>query len=185
MSFLPPIGQSRYKPGDHLLDFFGKSKGNYVNQGTYGIGLQYQIVDDHESPFSYVTLSSMEQSIQEDNKSIFVKLVPLTQEMPMKEYRHVKDKVLGNYDNCLLYLDETGDVTQAELRGDAHIQNESIPVAGSPISEDYIDYSNFRGFNWNLLADKRKHHIDSTYIHNFIAEIESQIQIFKRTNVQG
>ena len=182
MSFLPPIGQSRYKPGDHLLDFLGKSKGNYVNQGTYGIGLQYQISDGKKSPFSYVTLSSMEQSIPENNKSIFVKLVPLTQEIPLGEYKDIKDKVLGKYDDCLLYLDERGDVKQTVLRGDAHIQNESIPVVGSPISEDYIDYSIFRGFNWNLLADKREYHIDSTYIHNFIAEIESQMQIFKRTN---
>ena len=179
--FSPPIDQ-RYKPGDHLLDFLGKSTGNYVNQGTYGIGLQYQISDGKKSPFSYVTLSSMEQSIPENNNSIFVKLVPLTQEIPLGVYRDVKDKVLGKYDNFLLYLDETGDVTQAELRGDAHIQNERIPVVGSPISEDYIDYRNFRGFNWCLLADKRKYHIDSTYIHNFIAEIESQMQIFKRTN---
>ena len=179
--FSPPIDQ-RYKPGDHLLDFLGKSTGNYVNQGTYGIGLQYQISDGKKSPFSYVTLSSMEQSIPENNKSIFVKLVPLTQEIPLGEYKDIKDKVLGKYDNFLLYLDETGDVTQAELRGDAHIQNESIPVMGSPIIEDYIAYSNFRGFNWNLLADKREYHIDSTYIHNFIAEIESQMQIFKRTN---
>lgn len=188
--FLPPIGQqSKYKPGDHLLDFLSKSKGNYVDQGTYSIGLQYQISDGKKSPFSYVTLSSMERSLSEEDKSIFVKLVPLTQEIPIGQYKDIKDEVLGNYDDWLLYLDETGNVKQAELREELENEGDEkgvrIPVVGTSRTEDYIDYSKFRGFNWNLFTreDKRyEYYIDSTYIHNFVAEIESQIQIFKMTN---
>lgn len=52
---LPSIIRNSYIPGTHLLDFLGNTskssrrgtRGTYVNQGTYGIGLQYKISDDH------------------------------------------------------------------------------------------------------------------------------------------
>ena len=185
---LPSIIRNSYIPGTHLLDFLGNTskrsrrgtRGTYVNQGTYGIGLQYKISDDHESPFSYMTLSSMERQIPVDNKSVFIKLVPLTQEIPEREYDTVKDDFFGKYDDFLLYLNAKGDIKQHELREPD--PGEAVPPQKIPVSDGYINYSDFRGFDWYLSGRRGKPEIESTYIHNFIAEIESQIQIFRLTN---
>jgi serine/threonine protein kinase len=185
---LPSIIRNSYIPGTHLLDFLGNTSkrsrrgtiGTYVNQGTYGIGLQYKILDDHESPFSYMTLSSMERQIPVDNKSVFIKLVPLTQEIPEDEYDAVKDRYLTQYYDFLLYLNAKGDIKQHELREPD--PSEHVPSQQIPVSDGYINYSDFRGFDWYLSGRIGKPEIESTYIHNFIAEIESQIQIFRLTN---
>ena len=186
---LPSIIRNSYIPGTHLLDFLGNTSkrsrrgtiGTYVNQGTYGIGLQYKILDDHESPFSYMTLSSMERQIPVDNKSVFIKLVPLTQEIPEGEYKDVKDAFFGEYYDFLLYLNAKGDIKQHELREPD--PGETVPPQKIPVSDGgYINYSDFRGFDWYLSGRRGKPEIESTYIHNFIAEIESQIQIFRLTN---
>lgn len=122
----------------------------------------------------------MERQIPVDNKSVFIKLVPLTQEIPEGEYEDVKKAFFGEYYDFLLYLNAKGDIKQHELREPD--PGEAVSPQKIPVSDGYINYSDFRGFDWYLSGRRGKPEIESTYIHNFIAEIESQIQIFRLTN---
>ena len=167
-------------PREELLtDFLSKcthgSSGSYVNQGSYGIGLKYQITQTGiTSPFEYITLSHLASNIMPDNSTIFVKFVPLTEPPPAKEFIHELNTI--NAINCN-YVDYEGDIALGELETPLSnwTENDDLNIDGYS-----VDYEKFRGFNWKIYCNQKP--VSSTYIGQFLYECTSQVDIFKRTN---
>lgn len=161
-----------------LLEFLSKcdvgSSGSFVKQGTYGIGLTYEIHADVTSPLSFVPLSSLLTQTTMKNKSVFIKFVPLTEPPPQGEY----DAEIQKFPdiNEIRYEDCEGDIVSDEL--------DSCPREWDVIHtiEDKIFYDKFRGINWTIIGKEHENPIESTYIKLFLYECEKQIQTFKKTN---
>ena len=163
-----------------LTDFLSKctpsSSGSYVNQGTYGVGLKYQIRQSGvASPFEYLTLSHLASNIMPDNSNIFVKFVPLTEPPPADDFISEFQKSIP-IQKCR-YVDDEGDIVTGDLDTPSRGWKEDV---GLNIAGDLVDYEDFRGFNWSLLCNRKV--VDSTYIGQFLEECTSQVDMFKSTN---
>jgi len=163
-----------------LTDFLSKctpgSSGSYVNQGTYGVGLKYQITQSGvASPFEYITLSHLASNIMPDNSNIFVKFVPLTEPPPADEFMSEFNKSLPTQ-RCQ-YEDDEGDIVTGRLAAPPRGWSEDNDLS---IGAHLVKFEKFRGFKWNLECDNNI--VGSTYIGQFLEECTSQIDMFKKTN---
>lgn len=167
-------------PREELLtEFLSKctpgSSGSYVNQGTYGVGLKYQITQSGvASPFEYITLSHLASNIVPDNSNIFVKFVPLTEPPPADEF--ISELHALNNNNCK-YVDHEGDVVSGKLATPQSDWTEDVVLN---ISTNLVEYEYFRGFEWSIQCDIKD--VYSTYIGQFLEECTSQVDMFKSTN---
>lgn len=163
-----------------LTEFLSKcspgSSGSYVNQGTYGVGLKYEITQPGvDSPFEYLTLSHLMSQSMPDNRNIFIKFVPLTEPPPADEFISEFNKSLPTQE-CK-YEDDEGGIFTGRL--DAPPQGWT-EVVGLEIGARLVEFEKFRGFKWNIECNNNI--IGSTYIGQFLEECTSQIDIFKKTN---
>jgi len=168
-------------PHEELLtDFLSKcspgSSGSYVNQGTYGVGLKYQITQSGvASPFEYLTLSHLASNIMPDNSNIFVKFVPLTEPPPADEFISEFNKSIPSQ-RCK-YVDDEGDIVSGKLATPRSDWTENVNLN---INSIVVKYEDFRGFAWSIECDNNV--ISSTYIGQFLEECTSQVDMFKSTN---
>ena len=163
-----------------LTDFLSKcspgSSGSYVNQGTYGVGLKYEITQPGvDSPFEYLTLSHLMSQAMPDNRNIFIKFVPLTEPPPPDEFISEFNKSLPTQ-RCK-YEDDEGDVDTGRLAAPPQGWTENNDLS---IGAHLVKFEKFRGFKWNLECNNNI--VGSTYIGQFLEECNSQIDMFKKTN---
>ena len=163
-----------------LTDFLSKcspgSSGSYVNQGTYGVGLKYEITQPGvDSPFEYLTLSHLMSQAMPDNRNIFIKFVPLTEPPPADEFISEFNKSLPTQ-RCQ-YEDDEGDVVPGRLDAPPQGWTEDDLLS---IGVRLVEFEKFRGFKWNLECNNNI--VGSTYIGQFLEECTSQIDMFKKTN---
>lgn len=185
---LPYVRPTTPEPSrDELLtEFLSKCSpgysGSYVNQGSYGVGLKYEITQpDVDSPFEYLTLSHLMSQSMPDNRNIFIKFVPLTEPPPADEFIN-EWKNRPAQESATLedgkYLDVLDNIIDMGF---------DTPPQGWSEASGLIDYGgvlrqykNFRGLNWNIRCNNNI--IRSTYIGQFLEECSSQINMFKKTN---
>lgn len=168
-----------------LMEFLYRCKpgasGSFVNQGTYGTGLTYEIKDPSvSSPLSFLPLSAILTKTAMNNKSVFVKFVPLTEPMPRAEFEIEKMNVKSPIE--IKYIDGDGDITGEDLRTPSikeQLSPNTLPVG---FGRQTIKYDDFMGFNWSVRGNTSQNKIESTYIRQFLDECESQIKMFKKTN---
>jgi hypothetical protein len=179
---LPYVRPTTPEPSrDELLtDFLSKcspgSSGSYVNQGTYGVGLKYQITQPGvDPPFEYLTLSHLMSQAMPDNRNIFIKFVPLTEPPPADEFISEFNKSLPTQ-RCQ-YEDDEGDVVTGRLAAPPQGWTEDNDLS---VGARLVKFEKFRGFKWNLECNNNI--IGSTYIGQFLEECTSQIDMFKKTN---
>ena len=163
-----------------LTDFLSKcspgSSGSYVNQGTYGVGLKYEITQPGvDSPFEYLTLSHLMSQAMPDNRNIFIKFVPLTEPPPADEFISEFNKSIPTQ-RCQ-YEDDEGDVVPGRLDAPPQGWTEDDLLS---IGVRLVEFEKFRGFKWNLECNNNI--VGSTYIGQFLEECTSQIDMFKKTN---
>ena len=163
-----------------LTDFLSKctpgSSGSYVNQGTFGVGLKYQITQSGvSSPFEYLTLSHLASNNMPDNNNIFMKFVPLAEPPPADELMSEFNKILIR-ESCH-YVDDEGDIVEGLLNTPHSDWTENDDL---DIESNSVKYEDFRGFAWALYCNNNA--VDSTYIGQFLEECTSQVNMFKSTN---
>jgi hypothetical protein len=168
-----------------LMEFLYKCKpgasGSFVNQGTYGIGLTYEIKDPYvSSPLSFLPLSAILTRTLMNNGHVFVKFVPLTEPMPREEFESEKSNIRLPIE--IKYIDGDGDITSGYLRTSSTKEQLSPNTLHVGFGRQTIKYDDFMGFNWSILGNTNQNKIQSTYIRQFLDECESQIKIFKKTN---
>lgn len=179
---LPYVRPTTPEPSrDELLtDFLSKcspgSSGSYVNQGTYGVGLKYEITQPGvDSPFEYLTLSHLMSQEMPDNRNIFIKFVPLTEPPPADEFISEFNKSLPTQ-RCQ-YEDDEGDIVTGRLDAPPQGWTEDNDLS---IGARLVKFEKFRGFKWNIECNNNI--VGSTYIGQFLEECTSQIDMFKKTN---
>jgi serine/threonine protein kinase len=77
-----------------ILNICDDNTGEYVNQGTYGLGLSFKIADDKQSPISHITLDNRDTTgarLDGQIRTVFVKLVPLKRSKKTEETEEIED----------------------------------------------------------------------------------------------
>lgn len=86
-----------------ILNSCDDNTGEYVNQGTYGLGLSFKIADSKQSPISHITLDNRHTTGARDGqiRTVFVKLVPVKRLEEIKDWGFpmVNEKIIG----CVKY----------------------------------------------------------------------------------
>lgn len=170
-----------------LIDLLNKCndhEGQFVNQGSYGIGVSFKIADSETSPIMSYTLDNRATTGAELDgqvRTIFVKFVPIFSPPSFEDIERASGQL--DWTNTTMRIVDPNNPNEYEyatgVRGP--ITRDKIKVKHNRTILE-IPYENILGYDWDITANTRFDDVGASPERFFMKECMSQVEIYKKTN---
>jgi len=165
-----------------ILSRCDDNKGEYITQGTYGIGLMFSISKRKESPITLMTLDNRAETgseLDSQVRNFFVKIVPLYDQISFQDLESFS-KTPRWKKTSISYLNKEKNIRVSAIPVTSSITENEIRVKSSEEGTVTVKYSDILGYDWKI--DSKDKNMYASPVSCFKDECSIQVGIYKASN---